>query len=73
MNHTFEEIHHDLSEWHGTAFPLEELEKCPYNVNDYKEKDMLTYLNEYDKIRCNECGRYNDEFMKHDKACSKSD
>lgn len=48
-NFTFPETHHDLSQWHGTAFPQEELELCPFDVNNFNEKQMLDYLNEWEE------------------------
>ena len=41
FNYTFGEFHWDLSPDFGTARPYEELEKCPYDLND--EKNMLKY------------------------------
>jgi len=70
-NYTFGEIHWDLSDHFGTVKPLEELEKCPYDVENYEEKSMLTYLNEFDTIKCSECGRGKNEWIRHEDWCKK--
>ena len=68
-NYTFEEYHWDVSDMFGTAKPLQELEKCPLDVYDYKQKDMLEYLNAFDPTQCPSCGRRKDEWMRHDARC----
>jgi hypothetical protein len=65
-NYTFEETHYDLK---GTARPYKEIEKCPYDVENYDEKNMLTYLNNFDKIECDECGRKKNEWVRHESWC----
>jgi hypothetical protein len=70
-NYIFPEIHADLSEWHGTAFPLEEIEKSPFDPEDYDGAKMIEYLNEKDEITCSECGRRKDEWIVHEEWCKK--
>ncbi len=67
------EIHWDLSYHFGTAKPLEELEKTPFTLEDLdnRELEVITYLNNYDKVRCEDCGRYSNEYIIHEKWCSK--
>lgn len=47
-NYTFGEVHWDLSDFFGTVRPHEELEKCPLDMADFDEKEMLKYLNEWE-------------------------
>ncbi len=69
-NYTFEEIHFDASDDFGTVKPLERIEKCQYNIYDYKEKEMLDYLNSFDNIRCSECGCHKKDWVTHEDWCS---
>ena len=41
-NFLFEEIHYDLDDWHGTAKPIKEIEKSPFNPEiDFKLMDII--------------------------------
>ena len=54
--YTFTEIHYDLSDFFGTAFPIEEIERSPFTIEDLKyvvaahrtfrpkERELLDYL-----------------------------
>ena len=58
-NYLFEEIHWDLSEDFGTAKPLYEIEKCPFETftNEQKVLNYLNSKNDLHKARLvnNEC------------------
>jgi hypothetical protein len=47
----FEEVHWDLSGFFGTAKPVMELEKAPFNVSEYNlsDRQILNYLISLDK------------------------
>ena len=47
----FEEVHWDLDEFFGTAMPIREIEKAPFNVSEYNRRDrqILDYLINLDK------------------------
>lgn len=66
------EVHWDLDKHHGTAKPLEELEKTPFTLQDLNDRirEVKEYLNNYDKVRCEECGRYKNEWIRHEEWCS---
>jgi len=66
------EVHWDLDKHFGTAKPLEELEKTPFTLQDLKDRSekVLDYLNNFDpKYRCKECGRYKNEWIRHEEWC----
>ncbi len=54
-NFTFEEIHVDGSDHFGTALPIKEIEKSPFDLIDFserprtKEKEILDYLNKFNR------------------------
>jgi hypothetical protein len=70
-NYIFPEIHWDLSDSFGTAKPLEEIEKSPFDPEDYNGAEMIEYLNKFDEIKCSECGRGKDEWTVHEEWCTK--
>lgn len=72
-NFLCQELHWDTDKHHGTAKPLKELEKTPFEMDDFKDKKRIKvkeYLNTYDKIKCPECGRHKDEWVVHESWCS---
>ena len=67
------EVHWDLSDHFGTAKPLKELTLTPFTLEDLDNRNpnVKEYLNNYDKIRCEECGRYKNEWIRHEEWCTK--
>lgn len=49
-NFIFEEYHYDCPAW-GTAQPIEEIEKAPFNTESLKEEAVLEYLNKFEGDR----------------------
>jgi len=71
-NFLCQELHWDTKDpWGGTAKPLKELEKTPFTLEDLdkRKKDVKDYLNKYDEIKCQECGRQKDEWVVHESWC----
>jgi hypothetical protein len=66
-NFTFIEYHWDNGPPFGTVRPIKEIEKCPVNVSSNKE--ILEYLNNFEKTRCDLCGRYKTDWIRHDDNC----
>lgn len=69
-NYTFEEYHFDASDDFGTAGAIKEIEKCPFDVYNYNEKDMIKYLNKFDPSQCPECGCHKKDWITHEDWCS---
>ena len=66
------EVHWDLSSHFGTAKPLEDLGKTPVTLEDLdnRESEVLEYLNTFDPdYRCVGCGRYKNEWIRHEDWC----
>ena len=71
-NYLCSEVHWDLSSHFGTAKPLKDLGETPITLKDLdnKESEVLEYLNTFDPdYRCMECGRYKNEWIRHEKWC----
>jgi hypothetical protein len=72
-NFLCQELHWDTEDpWGGTAKPLRELEKTPFKLDDFKNNRLvvMNYLNQYDQIKCTECGRLKNEWVVHESWCS---
>lgn len=50
-NYLFEEVHYNADKWHGTATPLEEIEKATVDIHTDSERVILEYLNKHDERR----------------------
>ena len=66
------EVHWDLSSHFGTAKPLEDLGETSFTTQDLDDRSrrVLDFLNEFDpEYRCKECGRYKNEWVRHESWC----
>jgi len=68
-NFTFGEVYWNMKGDIILPGAIKEVQKCPYDVNDFDEKKMLTYLNTFDIIKCSECGRNKNEWIRHEDWC----
>jgi hypothetical protein len=69
-NFPFVEYHYDSDPHFGTAKPLEEVEKCSVDTENYTSNEMLDYLNNVDNnTRCQLCGQSKGDWLTHLADC----